>query len=172
MSPSAISILAKPVTGSPSTSPSAKPVTGSPSTSPSTETTGHPFTGNKRVGGTNAGECADKDGFLFSCAEFDQISSPKACAWECSGLATSAQVGFGFKSDTCRCYFDGDAPDDEGKTFKSSESGGIGQVAGVNNASGENWQCYEPFVSREFQALDMFFEDACNKYIISQRCYK
>ena len=53
-------------------------------------------------------------------------------------LQHQLKLDLALNRDTCRCYFDGEAPDDEGKTFKSSEAAGIGQVAGVNNASGEN----------------------------------
>ena len=138
--------------------PSLQPTTSAP--------TVHPFTGYAQVGGTNAGECADVGGVLFSYAEFDEISSPNACALECSGLATSEQVGLGFRSSvsgpTCRCYFNGEAPDDSGMTFTSSDGrSGSGQVAGVNNVSQQNWQCYRRIVRR---VLDMF---CCSRRLLT-----
>ncbi|EJK52364.1 hypothetical protein THAOC_28369, partial [Thalassiosira oceanica] len=153
-SPTQAPTTSSPTTQSPTQSPTTQapttssPTTQSPTQSPSTESpttsapTVHPFTGYEQVGGTGAGECADKDGGLFSYAQYNENASAEDCSVKCSGLATSAQVGLGVTPSACRCYFDGSAPDDEGQTFTSVDESGTGPVAGVNNESGENWQCY------------------------------
>ena len=144
-------------------SPSLEP-TKSPTGSPSSSPTVHPFRGYEWVGSGPGGECEDSNGELYSWVEFtntvSDIGSAENCAHRCEELVTAEQVGIGYWANIyCRCYFDGDAPEDSAGADGFTQNPGRGPVAGRTSAeNGENWHCYRRIVSTFVPTWSLLFE--------------